>query len=260
VKPVPLLSKRNLKRAVTDYAPSLLGVPIPGFIRIHLRYILSNPFVWGVLFVAPFVIGLLTLSQFCRVVLKIQPSGWQLFLTILFLIALAFYFAERNRTFRSLYVRAIPAIVILNGLFRLFQDLTPLFGKIIVFLTLSVFPAWILGRLSMGMGYRMLSNGADRKYRPGRDHFMAGDYERAFSYLEPSAKRGHMKSLFLMGRAYEQGLGCQQDRIKAARFYDKSAKKGYTKAQSAYEALVLSFSAEEKASFDQDMMMSSDLF
>ena len=259
---MPVFSRKNFTLMVTDYAPALLGLRIPGFIRIHLRYIVSNPFVWCVLFVAPFVIGLVTLSQFSRGVLQVEPGGWQLFFLVLFLIALAFYFAERNRTFRKIYVRALPAMVVLNGLIRFVLNADFSLGPIIVFFVLSVIPAWLLGLLSMGMGYRMLSNGADRKYRPGRDFYMEGDYETAMAYLEPSARRGHMKSLYLVGEAHEQGWFYERDRVKAARFYNKSAQKGYRKAQLAFERLCASFTPDEQTRFENGVSISgiNDLF
>jgi len=65
------------------------------------------------------------------------------------------------------------------------------------------------------MGYRMLSDGANKTYRPGRDLYMEGQYAKAFIYLEPSAKRGHMKSLYLLGHAHEHGNGRERDRVKA---------------------------------------------
>ncbi|MGB6228880.1 MAG: hypothetical protein WBF53_01970 [Litorimonas sp.] len=257
-----LISKRTLKLAATEYAPMMFGVRVPGFIRIHLRYLISNPFVWTVLFLAPFVIGLFTVSSFSRNVMKLTPNDWQIFLTVLFLIALAFYFAERNRTFRKIYVRAIPAMVIVNGVFIYIFDMDTLFGGLVVFSILALLPAWVLGKLSMGMGYRMLSNGADRHYRPGRDLYMEDRFEEAFRHLEPSARRGHMKSLYLLGHAHEHARGRELDRVKAARLYERSAKKGYRKAQSAFERLCSSFSVEEKASFENDLNLSgiNDLF
>ncbi|GLQ21933.1 hypothetical protein GCM10007854_28880 [Algimonas porphyrae] len=240
----------------------LFGLRVPGFIRIHLRYLFSNPFVWAVLFLAPFVIGLFTVSSFSRNVLQINLSEWQIFLIVLFLIALSFFFAERNRTFRKIYVRAIPAMVIINGIFVYIFDLDSLFGGLVVFAILAVLPGWILGKLSMGMGYRMLSNGADRHYRPGRDFYMEGAYDNAFLHLEPAARRGHMKSLYLIGHAHEHGNGRDKDRIRAARFYDKAAKKGYKKAQKAFETLCNTFSADELEAFENDLKVSgiNDLF
>lgn len=257
-----VFSKKNLKLAATEYVPMVFGLRIPGFIRIHIRYILGNPFVWAVLFLAPFVIGLFTVSSFARNVLKFEMNGWQVFLTVLFLIALAFYFAERNRMFRKIYVRAIPVMILINGVFIYVFDIDSLFGGLVVFAILALLPAWLLGKLSMGMGYRMLSNGADRHYRPGRDLYMAGDYEGAFLHLEHSAKRGHMKSLYLIGHAHEHGNGRELDRVKAAKYYEKAAKKGYRKAQPAYERVFENFTPEEVEAFENDLNVSgvNDLF
>lgn len=259
---MPLLSRKNLKLAVTDYAPTLLGLRIPGFIKIHLRYLFRNPFVWAVLFLAPFVIGLFTVSSFSRNILEVEPSGWQIFLIVLFLIALAFFLAERNRTFRKIYVRAIPAMILVNGVFIYIFDVGSLFGGLVVFMILAVLPAWIIGKLSMGMGYRMLSDGADRNYRPGRDLYMDGQYADAFIHLEPAARRGHVKSLYLIGHAFENGNGRELDRVKAARFYEKSSKKGYRKAHTAFETLSASFTTEERNAFESDVSISgvNDLF
>jgi TPR repeat protein len=96
----------------------------------------------------------------------------------------------------------------------------------------------------------MLSNGADKDYRPGRDLYMGGHYPQAFVHLERAAKRGHMKSLYLIGDSYEHGKGRKLDRITAAKFYDKAGRKGYRKANLAYETLIAGFSAEEKEVYD----------
>ena len=107
----------------------------------------------------------------------------------------------------------------------------------------------------------MLSDGADKNYRPGRDLYMDGEYEPAFIHLEPSAKRGHMKSLYLLGHAHEHGNGRAQDRIKAASFYNKSAKKGCRKAHDAFEALFANFTKKEVEAFKVDLNLSvSELF
>lgn len=255
------LSKKNLKTVATDYVPTLLGLRIPGFIKIHFRYALRNPFIWVVLVIAPFFIGLMSLSMLNQASAEVSLSGWQRFFIVLFIIAIAFYFAERDRKFRRFYVMAIPGMVIINGLFRFAFAGGLSFGGIVAFAIVAGLPALILGKLSMGMGYRMLSDGADRNYRPGRNLYMDGQYETAFIHLEPSAKRGHMKSLYLMGHAHENGNGRAQDRIRAARFYDKSAKKGYRKAHAAFEALFATFTTEEVEAFEVDLKLSvSELF
>jgi len=258
---VSAFSKKNLKTVATDYVPTLLGLRIPGFIKIHFRYLARNPFIWLVLVIAPFIIGLMSLSMMNRAWDEVSLSGWQRFFIVLLIIAMAFYFAERDRKFRRFYVLAIPGMVIINGLFRFVFDGGHFVGGIATFVILALLPAWVLSKFSMGMGYRMLSDGADRNYRPGRDHYMDGDYEQAFIFLEPSAKRGHMKSLYLLGHAHEHGNGREKDRIRAARFYDKSAKKGYRKAHTAFEALFATFTTKEVEAFEVDLKLSvSELF
>jgi len=59
-------SKKNNKTVVTNYVPTLLGFRIPGFLKIHFRYLARNPFIWAVLVIVPFVIGLMTLSMMNR--------------------------------------------------------------------------------------------------------------------------------------------------------------------------------------------------
>jgi len=253
---VSAFSKKNLKAVATDYVPTLLGLRIPGFIRIHFRYLARNPFIWMVLVIAPFIIGLLSLSMMNRAWAEVSLTGWQRFFIVLFFIAMSFYFAERHRKFRRFYVMAIPGMVIINGLFRFVFDGGHLFGGVVVFVILAVLPALVLGKLSMGMGYRMLSDGADKNYRPRRDLYMEGHYESAFIHLELSAKRSHMKSLYLLGHAHEHGNGRDKERVKAARFYDKAAKKGYRKAHSAFEDLFETFTPEEINAYEVDVEIS----
>ena len=246
-------SKKNIKLVATRYLPLLVGLRIPGFIKIHLRYMGRNPIIWLVLVIAPFILGLMSLSMMNQKWADVALSGWQRFFIVLLSIATAFYFAERHRKFRRFYVMAIPGMVLINGLFR-FVILGGLsFGGLVTFAILAGFPAWLLGHFSMGAGYRMLSDGADKNYRPGRDLYMDGDYAKAFLHLTPSAKRGHMKSLYLLGHAHEHGNGYEIDRIKAAQFYNKSAKKGYRKAHAAFEALFASFTTAEVEAFEVDL-------
>lgn len=247
------LTKKNVKAATFEYIPMVLGIRVPGFIRIHFRYALRNPFIYIVLVIAPFILGLIFLSAFSTHVLKAAAKGWQLFFITLFFIALAFYAAERSRQFRKFYVVAIPGMVIANGLFNLLIKTGLSFGSFVVFLILSVIPALILGKLSMGYGYRLLSDGADKNYRRGRDLYMAGAYAEAFLQLEPSARRGHMKSLYLMGQAHEHGQGQDVDLLKAARLYEKSSSKGYRKAAGAYERLIQSFDPEQMDRYEADL-------
>lgn len=257
-----VFSKKNIKAAAFEYVPMIFGLRIPGFIRVHWRYARHSFLTWLVLFVAPFVIGVAILSVISEKILKVEATDWQLFLIALFLIAVAFFFAERHRKFRRIYVIAIPAMVVVNGVVHLLFTNGFSIGGVITFGILAGLPAWWLGRHATGKGYRLLSDGADKDYRPGRDLYMDGQYEDAFMHLEPSAKRGHMKSLYLLGHAFENGNGCEKARVKAARFYDKASRKGYRKANTAFDALFETFSQDEIDTFEANFSISgiNDLF
>ena len=248
-------SKQNIKLA-RQYVPMIFGLRIPGFIKVHMRYARRSLVTWLVLFLAPFVIGLMSLSIISERLLEVKMSNWQLYLLTLFLIALAFFFAERNRKFRRIYVMAIPAMVVVNGLFNLVYTDGLSIGGLIKFGILAALPAWWLGRHAMGKGYRLLSDGADKNYRPGRDLYIDGQYVEAFVHLEPSAKRGHMKSMYLLGHAHEHGNGREIERITAARFYDKAGRKGYGKAHHAFKALFETFGPEEIKTFETNLGIS----
>lgn len=255
-------SKKNIKLVATKYVPLLLGLRIPGFIKIHLRYMRRNLVIWLVLVIAPFIMGLISLSMMNRSWADVSLTGWQRFFIVLLCIAATFYFAERHRKFRRFYVMAIPGMVLINGLVRFVILGGPSVGGIVTFAILAGFPAWLLGRLSIGAGYRMLSDGADKDYRPGRNLYMDGKYAKALEHLEPAAKRGHMKSLYLLGHAHEHGNGLEIERIRAAQFYNKSAKKGYRKAHRAFELLFASFTIAEVEAFEADLNIfgAHDLF
>jgi len=250
---VKFLTKKNVKTATFEYVPMVLGIRVPGFIRIHFRYAMRNPFIWMILVIAPFIFGIIFLTSLSRMLLEAPLRGWQIFFITLFLIALAFFMAERSRTFRKFYVWAIPGMVIANGLFYLLFVHGLSFGRLITFGILSVAPALFLKHFSTGAGYRMLSDGGFKTYRRGRDLYWDGNYKEAFIYLEPAARKGHMKSLYLLGHAHETGNGREPDRIKAARFYDKASSKGYKKATLAYERLIQTFTEDEMALYETDI-------
>ena len=248
-----VFTKKNVKAATFEYIPMVLGIRVPGFIRIHLRYARRNPFIWTVLVIAPFILGMMILNAFSTHVLEVKAEDWQIFLITLFLIALAFFMAERSRTFRKFYVFAIPGMVILNGVFNLFFKDGFSFGNLIVFGLLSVLPAWALGKFSIGNGYRLLSDGGYKNYRIGRDLYMDGKKEEGLVYLEPIARKGHMKSLYLLGHAHEHGHCLEPDIFKAARFYEKASSKGYAKASRAYDRLIQSFTSEQMKQYETDI-------
>lgn len=245
-------TKQNIKTAVNKYVPMMLGLQIPGFIKIHLRYVQYNPLTWGLLFLVPFVLGGSSLSFLSEHIFEYRLSSLKRFLISLFIIALAFFLAERFRKFRRFYVYAIPGLLLLNGLFTLFILRGISADSVATFGILTALPTWLVGKHTINQGYKALSDGGDKCYRPGRDFYMNGQYDEAFALLEPSAKRGHMKSLYLLGHAHEHGNGRELDRVKAARFYDKSCRKNYYKAQPAFDRLLESFTSEEMDKFETD--------
>ena len=248
-------SKQSVKLA-REYVPMIFGLRIPGFIKVHMRYARRNLVTWLVLFLVPFVICVMSFATIGEKFFEVKTSSWQLNFLVLFLIALAFFFAERNRKFRRIYVMAIPVMVIVNGLFNLIFTGGLSVSSLVTFGILAALPAWWLGRHAMGKGYRLLSDGADKDYRPGRDLYMDGKYAESFVHLEPSAKRGHMKSLYLLGHSHEYGNGREIGRITAARFYDKAGRKGYGKAHIAFEKLFDTFSLEETKTFETNLGIS----
>jgi len=246
----------KVRQFVRQHGPSVLGIRIPGFFKIHMRYAKHSFSTWFVLFIAPFLVSIMIMRVIARRFLEINPTDLQLYIVAFFLIALAFFFAERHRKFRSIYVILVPALLIVFGLVTvdLAQGRFP--GNIIKFAILILYPAWWLWKRASDDGYKALSDGADSDYRPGHNLYMAGEYESAFTYLKPSAERGHMKSLYLLGHAYENGNGQECDRVKAAKLYDKSARKGYGKARSAFEKLFGTLTNDEKNRYDTELSVS----
>jgi len=211
-----------------------LGAYVPKFFRIHLRYIRNNLRAWVVLFVTPFLaiklfmIALIErLSQFGE-----GPDGvvWHYDIIAIFAVAVCFAMAERHRGFRRFYVYAVPTVMALGLLYWAggrggYANVGYLFkAGLIGILTYRV------GKFTINKGYEQLSDGADKDYKRGRDHYESGEYELAIPFLETAAKRGHFKSLFLLGDAYEYGHCVEADLAKAAEYFMKSSRKGYRKA------------------------------
>ena len=244
------------RKFIREHGPSVLGIRIPGFFKIHMRYAKRSFSTWFVLFIAPFLVSIMVMGIVARRYLDINPTDLQLYIVAFFLIAVAFFFAERHRKFRRIYVVLVPALIIIYGLATVNLDQGRFPGNIIKFAILILYPAWWLWKRASDEGYKALSDGADPDYRPGHDLYIAGDYEDAFVYLEPSAKRGHMKSLYLMGHAYENGNGRARDRVRAAKLYDKAGRKGYMKARRAFDTLFSKLNKDEKKRYDTDIRTS----
>ncbi len=71
----------------------------------------------------------------------------------------------------------------------------------------------------------------------GRD--VGRDPDAAFALFTKAVAQGHMKSLNMLGRCYENGWGCRQDMAEAVRLYRRSAEEGDFRGQYRYGQLLL---------------------
>lgn len=65
------------------------------------------------------------------------------------------------------------------------------------------------------------------------------DPEKAFALFSQAVAQGHIKSLNMLGRCYENGWGCPQDMAEAVRWYRRSAEEGDFRGQYRYGQLLL---------------------
>lgn len=68
-------------------------------------------------------------------------------------------------------------------------------------------------------------------YELANTAYMAGDYEKAFRGFTFLANDGDAKAQYYIGFMHENGLHINQDFQEAAKWYKKSAKKGYPNSQ-----------------------------
>lgn len=72
---------------------------------------------------------------------------------------------------------------------------------------------------------------------PGTDAYHAGDFRRAFTLLEPQAKRGFAEAQYFLGRMYENQQGVEANRDRALFWYSRAAAQGHIEARAAVESL-----------------------
>ena len=65
------------------------------------------------------------------------------------------------------------------------------------------------------------------------------DREAAFDLFRKAVAQGHVKSLNMLGRCYENGWGCRQDMAEAILWYRRSAEAGDFRGQYRYGQLLL---------------------
>jgi len=223
-----------------------LGAYVPQFFRIHLRYMKHNFRTWAALFVAPFLAVKLSIIALFEALAEDGDGLWRFDIIAIFVVALCFVMAERHRSFRRVYVYAVPIVMTLGLLYWAGGNggYTNM-GYLVKAALIGIFTQRV-GKFTITHGYQQLSEGADKDYSQGRDHYKHAEYALAMPLLETSAGRGHFKSLYLLGDAYEHGHFYARDPVKAAEYFMKSARKGYSKANKRHEQLLDTLSPEQR--------------
>lgn len=245
--------KAQTSKVVKTVGGLVLGQYVPGFLKIHLRYIKRNVRVWLALFVAPFLAIKLFFVSLFNIISDGTIGTWKFDLIAIFVVALCFFLAERHRSFRKFYVYFAPAVMCLGLLYWAANGGADLVSPgFIVKAVLIGYLTFRIGRFTIDMAYQILTEGADPNYREGRDLYDQKEYELAMPLLEASAARGHFKSMYLIGEAYERGFHYKKDRIKAAEYYWESGKKGYAKGSERFRDLMDRMSKSEKVEMDKN--------
>ena len=68
-------------------------------------------------------------------------------------------------------------------------------------------------------------------FNRGLAAIQAGDYATGFQELRPLAKAGHSSSQYMLGLAYDQGVGIPKDNQKAMKWFKLAAQQDYAYAQ-----------------------------
>ena len=243
--------KRKIVTPVAKKIGALtLGMYLPGPIQIHFRYIRNNLKLWAALFVAPFMAIKLSLIALFNLLADGGSGAWKYDLIAMFSVGLLFYLAERNRDFRKFYVYFVPIVMGASLLYWVWGSSRFASPEFVIKLILCGLLTYRVGNYIMEDGYQQLSEGADKNFHEGRILYSLKEYDLAIPFLEKSAKRGHFKSIYLLAEAHEFGYHYPVDRVKAARFFLKSGKKGYRKATIRYQKILDELSPDERAEFD----------
>jgi len=244
---------RQTTRFAKKIGSAALSSYVPGFFRIHLRYIRNYPIVWAALFVAPFLGIKMVWVRLSNWMGTGTMTGLGLDVLAIFLVALCFYTAERHEAFRRFYVMFAPGVIFVSLMYwasgmGLMNPGFWVVGFLIWLLT------WTVWKLSRSKGWMALSNGGSRKYTKARGFYDAGEYDKAVPLLEKTAKAGHFKSLFTLGECYERGYFYKVNPLKAAELYQRSAHKGYSPALERFREIHENLSTEEQASLEKSLI------
>ncbi len=246
--------KTQTKKAIKTVGRLVLGQYVPGFLKIHLRYIKRNFRVWLALFVAPFLALKLFFVALFNAVSDGTTGAWKFDLMAIFVIALCFFMAERHRGFRKFYVYLAPAVMCIGLLYWAASGGADIFTPgFIVKAVLVGYLTFRVGRFTINIAYQILTEAADPDYRNGRDLYEQKKFDIAIPLLEASAARGNFKSLFLIGDAYEQGHFFEKNRTKAAEYYWEAGKRGYANGNERFRNLMERMSDDEKGKLDKNL-------
>ena len=244
---------RQTTKVVKKLGGIALASYVPGFFKIHLRYIRNYPIVWAALFVAPFLAIKMALINIFGLFGAEARRGLAFDVLAIFLIALCFYAAERHEKFRRVYVILAPAIVFISLIYwashmGFFNPGFWVVGILIAGLTRIVWG------ISGTKGGHALDHGGSRKYAKAREFYDAGHYDKAVPLLEKAAKGKHFMVLYLLAESYELGHYFEKDLFKAAKLYQRSSKKGYPPALEKFQHLFANFDEATQSRFEKTLL------
>lgn len=244
---------RQTKRFAKRVGNAALSSYVPSFFRIHLRYIRNYPIVWAAFFVAPFIAIKMSLVRLFGWLGTGTSIGLGYDIMAIFVVALGFYMAERSEAFRHYYIYLAPAVIFISLIYAAsgLGLMNPGFWAVGILI-------WLLSaavlKITRGKGAHALAHGGDRKYAKARALYDAGDYQQAVPMLEKAAKGGHFLVLHLMGECYEKGHYFKPDIFKAARLYQRAAKKGYSPALTRFKNIHDGLSPEDQERLETSML------
>lgn len=244
---------RQTTRFAKKVGNAALSSYVPGFFRIHLRYIRNYPIVWAALFVAPFLGIKMVWLRLAEWMGTNTLQGLGLDILAIFVVALCFFAAERNEKFRRFYVIFAPGVIFVSLIYWAsgMGLMNPGFWVVGILIWLLT---WTVYKISSTKGFKALSHGGSRKYTKARGFYDAGEYDKAVPLLEKTAKAGHFKSLFTLGECYERGYFYEADRLKAAELYQRAARKGYSPALARFRGIQEELSEDEQTSLEKSLI------
>lgn len=225
---------------------------IPGFFKIHGRYLVNFPIVWLAFFIAPYIAIKLSLVNVFGWFGAEAKKALTYDLLAILTLAICFYLAERLPEFRRHYVYLAPGVIFCGLIYWSLPMgvLNPGFWAVAVLIWLLSYLVW---RITRSKGLYALDHGGSRKFAKTKKLYDASDYESAVPLLEKAVKRGHFKVLNLLGECHELGRGYAPDMSKAARYYLRAAKKGYRPAYASFERVYDQLDDDQRLDIERNL-------